>query len=58
MWIPKGAAFVRGRRLFEARRLLPNIRYLARFYLWDFSIVITKDTIEKSRDFDIVTSKF
>ena len=28
MWIPKGAALTRGRRLFEARRLLEEIRYL------------------------------
>ena len=26
MWIPKGAALVRGRRLFEARRLLKEIQ--------------------------------
>ena len=28
MWITKGAAFIRGRRLFEARRLLEEIHYL------------------------------
>ena len=27
MWIPKGAAFIRGWRLFEARSLLEEIRY-------------------------------
>ena len=27
MWIPKGAALIRGRLLFEARRLLEEIRY-------------------------------
>ena len=27
MWIPKGAARIRGRRLFEARRLLQEIEY-------------------------------
>ena len=27
MWIPKGAALIRGRRLFEARCLLEEIRY-------------------------------
>ena len=27
MWIPKGAALIRGRRLFEVRRLLEKIRY-------------------------------
>ena len=27
MWIPKGAALIRGLRLFEARRLLEEIRY-------------------------------
>ena len=27
MWIPKGAAFIRGRRLFEARSLLGKIRW-------------------------------
>ena len=27
MWIPKGAALVRGRRLFEARRLSGEIQY-------------------------------
>ena len=27
MWIPKGAALIRGRHLFEARRLLEEIRY-------------------------------
>ena len=28
MWIPKGAALIRGRRLFEARYLLEEIQYL------------------------------
>ena len=28
MWIPKGAALIRGRDLFEARRLLEEIRYV------------------------------
>ena len=28
MWIPKGAAFIRGRRLFEARCLLEEKQYL------------------------------
>ena len=28
MWLPKGVALVRGRRLFEARRLLEEIRHL------------------------------
>ena len=28
MWIPKGVAFIRGRRLFEARDLLEEIRYV------------------------------
>ena len=28
MWMTKGAAFIRGRRLFEARRLLEEIHYL------------------------------
>ena len=28
MWIPKGPTFIGGRRLFEARRLLEEIRYL------------------------------
>ena len=27
MWIPKGAALIRERGLFEARRLLEEIRY-------------------------------
>ena len=27
MWIPKSVALIRGRRLFEARRLLEEIRY-------------------------------
>ena len=27
MWIPKGAALIRGGHLFEARRLLEQIRY-------------------------------
>ena len=27
MWIPKGAGLIGGRRLFEARRLLGEIRY-------------------------------
>ena len=27
MWIPKGAVLKRGRRLFEARRLLQKIRH-------------------------------
>ena len=28
MWIPKGVALIRGRDLFEARRLLEEIRYV------------------------------
>ena len=28
MWIPKGAVLIRGRRLFEAGRLLEEIQYL------------------------------
>ena len=28
MWIPKGVALIRGGRLFEARRLLDEIRYI------------------------------
>ena len=28
MWIPKGAAVIRGRRLFEARRLLEEIQFI------------------------------
>ena len=28
MWIPKGATLIRGRRLFEVRRLLEEIRQL------------------------------
>ena len=28
MWIPKGAALIRGRHLFEAQRLLLEIQYL------------------------------
>ena len=28
MWIPKGAALIRGRHLFEARRLLEEIRHI------------------------------
>ena len=28
MWIPKGAALISGRRLFEARRLLEEMRYV------------------------------
>ena len=27
MWMPKGAALIRGRHLFEALRLLEEIRY-------------------------------
>ena len=28
MWIPRGEALIRGRSLFEARRLLEEIRYI------------------------------
>ena len=28
MWIPKGAALIRGRHLFEARRLLQEVQYV------------------------------
>ena len=28
MWIPKGVAFIRGRRLLETRHLLEEIRYV------------------------------
>ena len=28
MWIPEGAALIRGRHLFEARRLLKEIGYI------------------------------
>ena len=28
MWIPKGVALIRGRDLFESRRLLEEIRYV------------------------------
>ena len=34
MWIPKGAALIRGRRLFETRRLLEEKR-IAYFLLCD-----------------------
>ena len=30
MWISKGAAVIRGRRLFEARRLLEEIQFIGR----------------------------
>ena len=28
MWTPKGAALIRGRRLFEDQRLLEEVRYV------------------------------
>ena len=28
MWVPKGAALIKGRHLFEARPLLEEMRYL------------------------------
>ena len=39
MRIPKGAALIRGQRLFEARRLLDEIRYLF-IYLFIFYLFI------------------
>ena len=35
MWIPKGAAFIRGQRLSEARRLLEEIRYILFFTIYE-----------------------
>ena len=35
MWILKGAALIRGRRLFEALRLLEEIRYIANCLIFD-----------------------
>ena len=33
MWITKGPALIRGRRLFDARHLLEEIRYPSEYYL-------------------------
>ena len=45
MWIPKGVTFIRGRRLFEARRLLEEIRYLNFLIFFDQQNFLLNDGI-------------
>ena len=63
MWIPKGAVLIRGRHLFEALRLLEEIRYFDKYQTttWNFNHYIeNKKTITKipsSYDFTEFISK-
>ena len=45
MWIPKSVRLIRGRHLFEARRLLQKIRYINLFYVTIVKILV--DTVNR-----------
>ena len=48
MWLPKGVALIRGRRLFEVRYLLEEIRYINLLRISNFDIDCIKAKLRDS----------